>query len=46
MISIPQGRPRPAVSPATVSLLTRFFVPHNQKFYAMLGRSFDWDHEP
>jgi len=45
-LSASKGRPRPAVSPATVSLLTEFFLPHNRKFYAMVGRSFDWDTEP
>lgn len=40
-----KGRKHPELDPDVVYKLKRFFRPHNQKLYAMIGRDFDWDDE-
>ena len=41
-----KGRAKPHVSEAFISKLTKFFHDHNQKFYNLVGRTFNWDSEP
>ena len=38
-----KGRKHPTLDPDVVYRLKRFFKPHNQKLYKMLGTEFDWD---
>ena len=45
-LSASKGRPKPPVSPELVSKLTQFFVPHNNIFFNLTGKQFDWNTEP
>ncbi len=36
-------RQYPQMAPATRQRLVRFFAPHNQRLYRLLGKTFDWD---
>ncbi|KAK3090729.1 hypothetical protein FSP39_014134 [Pinctada imbricata] len=37
-----KGRPHPYVHPRVIERLREFYRPSNQKFYKLVGRSFDW----
>ncbi|KAF4532775.1 hypothetical protein B566_EDAN003556 [Ephemera danica] len=37
-----KGRKHPIVNPDIISKLRRFFGPHNQKFYDLVGQDFGW----
>ena len=45
-LSPSKGRPKPQVSPLLITQLTQFFIPHNQKFFKLIGKQFDWNREP
>lgn len=38
-----KGRRHPLVSEDSLNKLRNFFGPHNQKFYQMVGKNFNWD---
>ena len=38
-----KGRPHPVMNPETRRKLKNFLKPHNERFYAMVGRRFPWD---
>ena len=38
-----KGRKHPEVDPVVVNKLKRFFRPFNQRFFNMIGQTFDWD---
>ena len=37
-----KGRPHVNVSSSTISLLRQFYLPHNLKFYSLVGTDFGW----
>ena len=37
-----KGRKHPFVSPKVMQTLHTFFRPHNEKFFKLIGRTFDW----
>jgi [heparan sulfate]-glucosamine 3-sulfotransferase 5 len=41
-LSKTKGRPHPDVSRDVVDKLVKFFRPHNEQFFAEIGRRFDW----
>jgi len=45
-LSPSKGRPKPRVAPSLVSTLTKFFIPHNEKFFSLIGKHFDWNTIP
>ena len=45
-LSPSKGRPKPPVAPSLVSTLTKFFIPHNEKFFSLIGKHFDWNTIP
>jgi len=40
-----KGRPHVTTSKETITLLRRFYTPHNLKFYDLVGRDFGWPEE-
>jgi [heparan sulfate]-glucosamine 3-sulfotransferase 5 len=37
-----KGRKHPSVDPTVISKLNKFFQPHNEKFFDMVGQRLDW----
>ena len=45
-LSASKGRAKPRVEPDLLLKMTRYFEPHNQQFFKLIGKSFDWNHSP
>nr|XP_054763226.1 LOW QUALITY PROTEIN: heparan sulfate glucosamine 3-O-sulfotransferase 4-like [Lytechinus pictus] len=40
-----KGREHPHISPSVIHKVYRYFKPHNERFYSMIGQNFHWGEE-
>lgn len=40
-----KGREHPQISPSTIYKVYKYFKPHNERFYSMIGQNFHWGDE-
>lgn len=45
-LSPSKGRPKPIVAEDLLEKMTSYFVEHNEQFFSLIGKRFDWNQKP
>ena len=40
-----KGRPHPTIDQGVIDKLQRFYAPHNEQFFSLTGRTFNWHYK-